>query len=54
MVGDIGASVVVRWRGNGILTVLAAKPLVSEEEAPDNQHEVEGVEWRWRGERYIG
>jgi hypothetical protein len=28
--------------------------LVSEEEGLDNQHEVEGVEGRQRGERYKG
>ncbi len=33
---------------------VGAGTLVSEEEQPDNQHEVEGVEGRWRGERYKG
>ncbi len=28
--------------------------LVLEEEGPGNQHEVEGVEGRWRGKRYKG
>ncbi len=56
MAGDAEASAVVSWRGDSIVTVLALARycLVSEEEGPDNQHEVEEVEGRRRGERYKG
>ncbi len=41
LVGDVGASVVVgRWCSHSV----ASGTLVSEEEGPDNQHEVAGVE----------
>ncbi len=56
MAGDAEASAVASWQGNGVVTVLvlARWCLVSEEEGPDNQHEVEEVEGRQRGERYKG
>ena len=51
LVGDVGASVVAgRWCSHSV----ASGTLVSEEEGPDNQHEVVGVEGRQRGEHYKG
>ncbi len=46
MAGDVVAFVV------GIFHSVGAGTLVSEEEGPDNQHEVEGVEGRQMGEHY--
>ncbi len=48
-----GASAVARWRGNGCHSI-GIGMLVSEEEGPDNQYKVEGVEGRQRGEHYKG
>ncbi len=45
-----GGALVGRWHSHRV----GAGTLVSEEERPNNQHEVEGVEGRLRGERYKG
>ncbi len=48
--GVSGGALAGQWRTHSV----GASTLVSEEEGPDNQHEVEGVEGRQRGECYIG
>ncbi len=59
LVGDGGVLGVVRWRGmsfvcGGHSHSVGTGTLVSEEEGPNNQHEVEGVDGRRRGEHYKG
>jgi hypothetical protein len=56
LAGNDGASVVAHWQGNGVLSShsVGTGTLVSEEERPDNQHEVERVEGRRRGKHYKG
>ncbi len=47
-------SLLARWWGDGVSHSVGASRLGAEDEQCDNQHEVEGVESRQRGERYKG